>query len=68
MARGWSNRRLATEHQLTTRSIESIISNIISNIITNLRLRKSEDGLNPRVSSVLLYLQHAAIDLLGGEQ
>ena len=62
MARGWSNRRIATEHQLTTRSIESIISDII----TNLGLRESEDGLNPRVSSVLLYLQHAAIDLYSG--
>ena len=63
VARGWSNRRIAAEHRITTRSVESIISNII----TNLGLRESEDGLNPRVSSVLMYLQHAAIDLYSGE-
>ncbi|MSV75065.1 MAG: response regulator [Actinobacteria bacterium] len=62
MARGWSNRRIAEELTLTTRTVESIISNII----TNLDLREGEDGINPRVSSVLVYLQHAALELHSG--
>ena len=62
MARGWSNRRIAEELTLTTRTVESIISNII----TNLDLREGEDGNNPRVSSVLVYLQHAALELHSG--
>ncbi len=62
MARGWSNRRIAEELTLTTRTVESIISNII----TNLDRREGEDGINPRVSSVLVYLQHAALELHSG--
>ncbi len=62
MARGWSNRRISEELKLTTRTVESIISNII----TNLDLREGEDGINPRVSSVLVYLQHAALELHSG--
>lgn len=62
MARGWSNRRIAEELNLTTRTVESIISNII----TNLDLREGEHGINPRVSSVLVYLQHAAVEMLPG--
>jgi DNA-binding NarL/FixJ family response regulator len=61
MAQGWSNRRIGVELRLSTRSVESIVSNII----TNLDLREADDGMNPRVSSVLLYLQHAAFDIHG---
>ncbi|MSW82170.1 MAG: response regulator [Actinobacteria bacterium] len=61
MAQGWSNRRIGIELLLSTRSVESIVSNII----TNLDLREADDGMNPRVSSVLLYLQHAAFDIHG---
>ena len=63
MARGWSNRRISVELSLTTRTVESIVSNII----TNLDLREGEDGINPRVSSVLFYLQHAALEMHSGK-
>ncbi len=54
MARGWSNRRVADDLDLTTRSVESLVSHII----TNLDLGISDDGINTRVACVLMYIEH----------
>jgi DNA-binding NarL/FixJ family response regulator len=55
MARGWSNRRIADDLHLTVRTVESIASNII----TVLDILHADDGLNPRVAAVLIYMQNS---------
>ena len=55
MARGWSNRRIADDLHLTVRTVESIASNII----TALDILHADDGLNPRVAAVLIYMQNS---------
>jgi len=55
MARGWSNRRIADDLHLTVRTVESIASNII----TALDVLHADDGLNPRVAAVLIYMQNS---------
>jgi len=55
MARGWGNRRIADDLHLTVRTVESIASNII----TSLDILHADDGLNPRVAAVLIYLQNS---------
>lgn len=58
MARGWSNRRIAEELGLTLRSTETIVYDTMA----TLQIREGVDGINPRVSAVLLYLQTAVIN------
>ena len=54
MASGWSNKTIAADLGLTPRTIESVGSQIIE----NLGLREGAEGLNPRVSCILMYLEH----------
>jgi DNA-binding NarL/FixJ family response regulator len=54
MASGRSNRAIGEIIGLTPRSVESVASQIIE----NLGLRDGAEGLNPRVSCILLYLEH----------
>jgi len=56
MARGWSNRRIADDLQITVRTVESVASDII----TALRIGNAEDGLNPRVAAVVMYVQNTS--------
>ncbi|MGB4324129.1 MAG: response regulator transcription factor [Candidatus Nanopelagicales bacterium] len=64
MASGWSNKKIAADLFLTTRSVESVVHNIIE----NLGLRDAEEGLNPRVSSILLYLKYSVANAPTGSQ
>lgn len=59
MARGSSNRRIAEDLHLTPRTIESVVSDIIENL--GVRNDLDADGLNPRVVSVLMYLEHTVL-------
>jgi len=54
MASGQSNKSIAAILGLTPRTVESVVSQIIE----NLGLRDGAEGLNPRVSSILMYLEH----------
>jgi len=56
MARGWSNRRIADDVQITVRTVESVASDII----TALRIGNADDGLNPRVAAVVMYVQNTS--------
>jgi len=54
MASGKSNKAIAADLGLTPRTVESVSSQIIE----NLGLREGNEGMNPRVASILLYLEH----------
>lgn len=64
MASGQSNKSIAAILGLTPRTIESVVSQIIE----NLGLRDGAEGLNPRVSSILMYLQHVVPQGHGGSR
>lgn len=54
MASGLANKAIAAELGLTPRTIESLVSQIFE----NLGLREASEGFNPRVSAILIYLEH----------
>ena len=54
MASGKSNKAIAADLGLTPRTVESVASQIIE----NLGLREGNEGMNPRVASILIYLEH----------
>ena len=56
MARGLSNRAISEELDLSPRTVESVVSDIF----TNLDIRQNSENVNPRVRSVLMYLDHTA--------
>jgi DNA-binding NarL/FixJ family response regulator len=54
MASGLANKTIAAELGLTPRTVESLVSQVFE----NLGLREGSEGLNPRVSAILIYLKH----------